>query len=105
MSKSKLKSAALGDEAAENDLSIPGEAGPPAVEPPTNGHANTDGDAFHVRLDKALNAAIALCATGENWPEMSVKERNTRERLVKELAAVGHALVSMATPTASSRRS
>ena len=90
---------------ATDDLSIParldrrGEAALPTAEPATNGQTVDGGEAFHIGLSKALNTAIALCGVAESWPEMSIKDRNRRDKAVDELRALTHALVALATPT------
>ena len=58
-------------------------------------------DAFHVRLDKALHDAFALCAEDEsNWPELSKEDRRQRDRHVRNLRTLSQALVLLATPKA-----
>jgi hypothetical protein len=85
--------AALADDAVDVDTSLP-----PGMPPPSDEAPPAAEDLFAGRLQKSLDAAMALTDAKNNWPEMSTKDRNKLEKLVKELHALTHALVAMATP-------
>ena len=94
-----LTDAIVDEVALPPGMPSPNEAPPPAsAEPPsTNGHTDKD-EAFHVRLDKALQDLMLLCGATKNWPELSPEECNQRETLVSKLIEVTDAILALATP-------